>query len=171
MTMCWFGVSGAHGRMGTNRREESGTMEQMLVGVKKSANCGRPKGPTRRATVYCQGILAGKTKYQAALDAGYSRSVARKPGAKIERQLSASLAAAIHAAISPERVAQVLAAGLEATETRLGFANGQVVYSEPLPAHKERRESAKLAAQLGGMVTDGVMADNTIRVTIELIGS
>lgn len=96
--------------------------------------------------------------------------MANSPKDHIEPYIPGALAKAIRKAISPARIVKVLHDGLDATETRVGFADGQAIYSEPLVDHKERREMAKLAAQLGGMADDGALQDNTIKVVIERIG-
>ena len=98
---------------------------------------------------YVEGRLAGKNKRQAALDAGFSESMASHASTKVEtRDVRAVLARVVREAVPPEQIAKTLAEGMAATEIRFVSNEGEVTERE-VPDFSERRQAAALAAELG----------------------
>ena len=101
---------------------------------------------------YIRGITKRKSKRQAALDAGYSEHVANNAGALIENSANVrqSFQNLIRKHVSESNIAQRIAEGLDAEETKFFQKDGKVVSSRNLVNWTERREYAKLAAEYGG---------------------
>ena len=101
---------------------------------------------------YVEGRASGKNKKQAALDAGYSASTARVPGPAIEgcAAVRQEFRRLIRSKITGEKIAQRLAEGLDAVDTKFFQFEGEVTDSRDVVAWSERREYAKLAAEFGG---------------------
>lgn len=100
---------------------------------------------------YIEGRIAGKSKRQAALDAGYSTSMADHATDKIEtRDVREAFAALIRETVPPERIAKAISEGLDAMETKFFSSEGEVKDSRDVIAWTERRQYAELAAEYGG---------------------
>jgi hypothetical protein len=99
---------------------------------------------------YVDGRLAGKSKRQAALDAGYSVSMADHAAQKIETpDVKEAFTALIRSTISAEEIAQTLRAGLQATESKFFAEKGVVQDQRDVIAWGERRLYAELIAEYG----------------------
>ena len=94
------------------------------------------------------GLVDGKSLTQATLDAGYSESTARQASRAIMPHIRDAFREIMHRKISPNKLSDTIAAGLDAEETKVFSTKMGVVYSDPLIAWSERREYAKLAANL-----------------------
>lgn len=106
---------------------------------------------TARKRAYVAGLAQGKTKRQAALDAGYTESVARTAKAHIETEdVKQAFAELIQRIIPSEKIAARIAEGLDATYVKLFAFQGMVFDREEVIAWDERREYTKLAAEYGG---------------------
>ncbi|MFI5118613.1 MAG: hypothetical protein ACHP8B_18145 [Terriglobales bacterium] len=103
---------------------------------------------------YIEGVLAGKSKRQAALDAGFSESMASHATTKIEtKDVQVAFAALIRESVPPERISKVIAEGLAATDTKV-LKDGTIVPGVlNVAALAERRACAELAAEYGGYHT------------------
>jgi hypothetical protein len=109
--------------------------------------------PAKKQT-YVEGRLEGKSKRQAALDAGYSTSMADHAAQKIETpDVKEAFAALIRSTISADEVAQTLRAGLQATESKFFAEKGVVQDQRDVVAWGERRLYAELIAEYGGYVS------------------
>jgi hypothetical protein len=112
------------------------------------------QGLDPRRAHYVENRLAGQTKKDAALGAGFPASVAEHPGAEIETpEVRRALQKAIRAAIPPEKIIQRLAEGLDAEQSQvltLGGVNNMRTEVLKSPDFRERREYLKLAAEYGG---------------------
>ena len=104
-----------------------------------------------RKVAYVQGRIVGKSKKQAALDAGFSETMANHAADKIEtpdvREVFARL---VREMIPPEQIAKTIADGMAATETKFFSYDGVVQDEREVPAWSERRQYAELAAEYGG---------------------
>lgn len=104
-----------------------------------------------RKVAYMQGRLDGKSKKQAALDAGFSKTMANHAADKIETpDVRAAFARLVREMIPPGQIAQVLSEGMAATETKFFTHEGVVQDQREVPAWSERRQYAELAAEYGG---------------------
>jgi hypothetical protein len=100
---------------------------------------------------YVEGLTEGKTKVQAALDAGYSDAMARSASHSIETpDVRVAFAELMRKHIPPEKIAQRIAEGMNAMETKFFQKDGEVKTERNVIAWGERREATKLAAELGG---------------------
>ena len=100
---------------------------------------------------YLEGRIAGKSKRQAALAAGYSDSMASHATDKIETvDVQRAFAALIRERIPPERITKAISDGLDAMETKFFSSEGEVKDSRDVIAWTERRQYAELAAEYGG---------------------
>ena len=99
---------------------------------------------------YLEGRIAGKTRRAAALEAGYSESMADHP-AKIEtKDVRQAFASLIRETIPPERIAKAISEGFGAMETKFFSSEGSVTDSRDIIAWSERRAYAEMAATYGG---------------------
>jgi hypothetical protein len=125
---------------------------------------------------YVEGLAEGKTKVQAALDAGYSPAMARSATHNIETpDVRAAFAALMRKRIPPEKIVQRIEEGLDAKETKFFQEKGVVTDQRDVVAYGERRQYAELAAQYGGYHVppsrDEGRAPVQIVVTVGVIGS
>jgi len=108
------------------------------------------KLPPRKAA-YIRGRLDGKSKKQAALDAGFSETMAEHAADKIETaNVREAFGLLVREMIPPEFIAKVIAEGMAATETKFFSQEGVVKDQREVPAWSERRQYAELAAEYGG---------------------
>lgn len=108
------------------------------------------KLPPRKAA-YVRGRVEGKSKKQAALDAGFSETMAEHAADKIETaDVREAFCLLVREMIPPEFIAKVIAEGMSATETRFFSHNGVVQSKRQVPDWSERRQYAELAAEFGG---------------------
>ena len=98
---------------------------------------------------YLEGRVAGKSKRQAALDAGYSEAMADHPGKIETKDVRHAFAALMREAVPPERIAKAISEGLDAMETKFFSSEGSVTDSRDVIAWSERRAYAELAAEYG----------------------
>ena len=131
-----------------------------------------------RKRMYLEGLAEGKTKVQAALDAGYSESVARTAKQNIETEdVREAFAELIRSSIPAEKIAARIIDGLDATETKLYTYEGMIVDERQLIAWSERREYAKLAAEYGGYFVPTQKRElelehaGEVNVTVEFLGA
>ena len=100
---------------------------------------------------YIQGRLSGKSKKQAALDAGFSQTMAEHAADKIEtKDVREAFARLVREMVPPELIAKTIADGMAASETKFFSHEGVVQDSRDVPAWSERRQYAELAAEYGG---------------------
>lgn len=103
---------------------------------------------------YVKGLAAGKTKTDAALDAGYALSTAKNAKSHIETpNVREAFAALIRQRIPAEKIAQRMEEGLDAMETKFFQKDGKVEDERDVIAWSERRQYAQLAAEYGGFFT------------------
>jgi hypothetical protein len=109
-----------------------------------------------RKLKYACGLAEGKTKKQAALDAGYSLSVAKTAKAHIEtRDVLEALQRKIRERIPIDRIVERLSEGLDAVETKFFCKNGLATEMRQVTDWAERREYIKLIAKYGGYFIEG----------------
>jgi hypothetical protein len=113
------------------------------------------KLPLKKAA-YVRGRIDGKSKKQAALDAGFSETMAEHAADKIEtKDVKQVFARVIRAIIPPEFIAKAIAEGMQATETKFFAHEGVVQDEREVPNWPERRQYLELAAEYGGYHTGG----------------
>jgi phage terminase small subunit len=128
--------------------------------MKKPTESKGKKGPKRaaspRARNYVKGVVEGKSKRQAAKDAGYSDTVASHPRRKLDKQPGIQALfqdILVKAGATDELLARRMYEGLNATvlvrETK--YARREVLID-----FKERREMAALVGKVKGVVVDKV---------------
>lgn len=125
----------------------------------------------RKQCLYVEGVVAGKSRRRAALDAGYSLSSANNPGHNIERgRVREAFAELIRATVPPELIVQRIREGLDAVEIKVFQHEGGVLYSKPLVNWSERRQYVELAARFGGYYVDKreiELADQDVPLPLE----
>lgn len=100
---------------------------------------------------YVKGLVEGKTKKQAAIDAGYSVNTAENAKAVIETpDVRAAFRDVIRKHVPMDKVGLRIAEGLDAMETKFATWEGKITDSSDVIAWTERRAYAELAAQWGG---------------------
>jgi len=129
------------------------------TGKKRSGKNIEVKAPKRRRFV--AGLVAGKSMYRAALDAGYSNSMAKNAGEKIlpgaRNEFKNDLARKIPHALLIRRIAE----GLNAKETKFAQFEGGFSDERHLVAWETRRRYAELAAKLMGYLVEKVELGNS----------
>ena len=104
-----------------------------------------------RERKYIEGRLAGLSKMQAALDAGYTESMAAKAGDKIEsKDVRRAFQELARAAVPTEKIMERLREGLDAIKLKPVVRNNKVIDTIEEPDYRERREYMELAARYGG---------------------
>src|SRR5271154_6877690 len=122
---------------------------------------GKPISPRKRK--YLNGLVNGKTKQQAALDAGYSPSTALSAKAHIETpEVRAAFAELVRERIPARRIAERISEGLDAMKTEFFQKDGVVVETRDVIAWSERRMYAELAAEYGEYHTPQVNVTGNI---------
>lgn len=127
----------------------------------------RKHGPNKlntRQRKYVAGAMSGKTPRQAALDAGYSPSVAQTASKTINKTPAVRalfILALEKAGITDEMLAQRLHDGLNATETKLAQKDGVFQDSRELIAFPERRATVELVARLRGLMVEKTESELT----------
>jgi len=129
-----------------------------------------------RQQKYVENRAAGMNKYRAGLAAGYSTHMARAATAKIERpEVREALKKLLRQFVSAHKLAQRIAEGLDAMETKIVTYKGAITDTIDLVNYTERREYIKLILEYGYSVTDGDHAPgqttNESKVVIEYIGT
>lgn len=125
-----------------------------------------------RQRVYLEQVVAGKTKEEAKRIAGYSPN---SNTSRIENQhVKAKFAQLIKRYVPAHVLAQRIAEGLNAQETKFFQKDGVVTDSKNVVNYAERREYAKLAASWGGYVeqdeTKQTGLNGGVQVVIEYLG-
>jgi len=120
--------------------------------------------PKKRA--YVKARVAGATQHQAALKAGYSAKTARCGiHSAIETDdVKAVLQSIIQSAIPAQKLASVLAAGLDATTTQLCSHEGKFTDERTLPDYARRLSYAQVAAEYAGYVAHDQPVTNQVVV-------
>lgn len=108
-----------------------------------------------RERKYIEGRLSGKSKMQAALDAGYTESMAANATVKIEsRDVRRAFQDLAREAIPAEKIMERLREGLDAVKVKAVVRNNKVIDTIEEPDYRERREYMELAARYGGRYVD-----------------
>ena len=120
-----------------------------MAGKKKSEEILSKLKPRERK--YLKARVGGKSKRAAALEAGYSVSMANAAGAKIEAgNVRDAFRALVRQEIPARHIVSRLKEGLDAMETKLFQKDGIVTDSRDLVEFSERRNYLELAAKMGG---------------------
>jgi hypothetical protein len=131
--------------------------------AKKAKSKGRKKSelkaPKRRRFV--KGLIDGKSMRKAAVDAGYTQSMADNAGEKILPGAVAEFKEALAKAVPDEILIKRLAEGLNAKETKLVQYRGEYSDQRHLVAYSERRRSVELVAKLRGLLIERVEVGNS----------
>ena len=101
-----------------------------------------------------KGLIAGKSLTQSALDAGYSESSADQASRDIMPHIREAFQEAMHRRIPIGKLADTVAAGLDANETKVVQFEGKVTDQKDVIAWGERRRYSELAANLMGLAPD-----------------
>jgi hypothetical protein len=110
---------------------------------------------TPRQAKFLQGISELKSQERAALDAGYSPSVARHAHRILEgTNVSAEFQTILLNWVDPDKIGQRIAEGLDAMETIFFRYRGAVTDSVNVIAWSERRAYAEIAAKYAGYYVD-----------------
>ena len=120
----------------------------------KKSELGNPKSLKRRKFV--EGLINGKSMRRAALDAGYTPSMADKAGQKILPGAQHEFRDALAARIPLDRLVSRIAEGLDATETKLAQKDGKFTSKRELIAWEARRRYAELTAKLMGYLVERI---------------
>ena len=122
----------------------------------KKANGGSPK---RRKFV--QGLIDGKSMRRAALDAGYTPSMAKNASHRIMPAAREEFEAELERRIPEAKLVQRIAEGLDAVETRLAQYKGKFTSGQRLVAWESRRRYVELACKLKGYLVEWVQLSNS----------
>lgn len=135
--------------------------------AKKKPAKNRVKLKPRQARLL-EGLIEGKSVRAAALDAGYSPNTAQHPSDVLDTVAMREAMSRLIA--SPEKIAQRINEGLDATETIFAKFEGRITDSVNVIAWGERRMYADLAAELKGLkpsqkIEHGGTVTSEMRVT------
>ena len=120
----------------------------------RKAKSASPKTAKRRRFV--EGLVDGKSMRKAALDAGYTESMANDAGRKILPAVQKDFQDALAAKIPLDILLDRIAAGLSATEMKIAQKDGEFTDERELIAWEARRRYAELTAKLMGYMVEKV---------------
>jgi hypothetical protein len=120
----------------------------------KSPKKSEPKAARRRRFV--AGLIDGKSMRKAAVDAGYTQSMADKAGEKILPGAREEFQAVLARKVPNEVLVRRIAEGLNAKETKLSQIDGEFTDERHLVAWSERRRMVELASKLLGYMVEQV---------------
>jgi hypothetical protein len=108
-----------------------------------------------RERKYIEGRLSGLSKTQAALDAGYTESMAANAAVKIEsKDVRRAFQELAREAVPSEKIMQRLAEGLDAVRVKPVVREKKIIGTVEEPDYRERREYMELASRYGGRYID-----------------
>jgi phage terminase small subunit len=96
---------------------------------------------------YIEEVAKGKSRHQALIAAGYSPT--NRPCRVENASIKAAFSRLMRQAVPAHKLAQVIAEGVEAIETKFFQEKGMVTDQRDVIAWSERREYARLAAEYG----------------------
>jgi phage terminase small subunit len=112
--------------------------------------------PTQKQTRFARELAKGKSMKQAALDAGYSENTANRACVDILPRVTEKFQDVIRRYVSAEKIAQRIAEGLDAEETKFATFEGNITDARNTVAWSERRAYAELASKLGGFYVEKI---------------
>jgi hypothetical protein len=108
---------------------------------------------TPRKLKYIKGRVDGKSKRQAAIDAGFPVSMAENVAAKIETpDVRQAFAALVRQKIPAERIVERICEGMDAQETVFAKFEGRITDSKQVVSFSERRAYTEMAAKFGNFI-------------------
>jgi hypothetical protein len=121
------------------------------VSVAATARVQPPQKNPFQSPMGLLGQREGKSKRQAALDAGFSESMANHATDKIEtKNVRETFSALVRETVPAEQIAKAIAEGISAKETKFFAHEGVVQDQRDVVAWSERRQYVQLAAEYGG---------------------
>src|SRR5262249_29865626 len=119
---------------------------------------------------YLANRLTGKTKHDAAVDAGFSEAIAHNAKAKIEDRphVRAALEEAVRGAVPISKFLRRLSEGLDATTVKAVAQDGQITDYVEVADYGERRGYLQLIAELGFQVSDSKQPNVTVPIQINV---
>jgi hypothetical protein len=121
---------------------------------KKTAGAKTAKSPKRRRFV--AGLIDGKSMRRAALDAGYSKSMANNAGLKILPGIREEFKRELSRKVPKGKLIQRIAEGLDARAVKLAQFEGDFTDKRYLVDYCERRRYVELAAKIMGYLVQNV---------------
>jgi hypothetical protein len=121
---------------------------------KKTASAKTAKSPKRRRFV--AGLIDGKSMRRAALDAGFSQSMANNAGTKILPGAREEFKRELSRKVPRGKLIQRIAEGLDARAMKLAQFEGDFTDKRYLVDYSERRRYTQLAAKLLGYLVEKV---------------
>ena|ERR1700733_12757929 len=104
-----------------------------------------------RKRKYVKGLVEGKSKTKAAIEAGYSKNTAVAAASHIDTpDVQAALKALIQQTIPIKTLARRLKQGLSAKETKFATFEGKITDHRDCINFAERRAYVELVAEMGG---------------------
>lgn len=135
---------------------------------KKGRKKSEPQSPKRRRFV--AGLIDGKSMRKAALDAGYTESMADNAGRKILPGAQTEFQQELEQAIPRARLIKRISEGLDAKETKVAQYEGEFTDTKNLVSYSERRRYAELIAKLQGLLIERVEVgtDKPLEVKVDI---
>ena len=124
--------------------------------VGKSRNSGKANTKSAKRRKFVEGLIDGKSMRKAALDAGYTESMADNASHRILPGAQEGFRDALAARIPLDHLLTRIAQGLDAMETKLAQKDGQFTGKKDLIAWETRRRYAELTAKLMGYLIERV---------------
>jgi len=119
--------------------------------------CSKPADPkAAKRRRFVAGLVNGLSMRRAALNAGYTETMANHAGEKILPGARQEFTPALAKAIPIAKLVQRIAQGLNANETKLAQLEGTYTDARTLVAWDERRRYAELVAKLLGFLVEKV---------------
>jgi hypothetical protein len=125
-----------------------------MVNSRKKIKKHSAKSPKRRRFV--EGLIDGKSMRRAAVDAGYSESMAKNAGARIMPGAIAEFQALLSRKIPQSMLVQRIAEGLDARKTKFACFEGDFTDKRSMVDFEARRRYVELACKLMGYLKEKV---------------
>lgn len=144
--------------------------------VSRTQRSAAPKSASEiRHRLFVDGLLDGKSMFQAAVDAGYSPVTAKQAGRDIMPHCKSLLRQALHNEISITKLARKVREGLDAKTTKFFADKGIVTDERDVIDWAERRQYADLATKLMDLQPDkagvNINAQGTFQVAVMYRGN
>lgn len=119
---------------------------------------------------YVKALANGASKHDAALEAGYAKSVANSVANNIETpDVREAFAELMRLKCPAEKIASRIAEGLDATESAIVVKESGEIVATDYVAWSERRHYARLAAEFGGYYQPKNEDNSAMKVGVKIV--
>jgi hypothetical protein len=122
------------------------------MAASKNVSAPKRKASDVKPRLFMRGVLQGKTRYQAAIDAGYGETTAAEQ-CNIMRSVATQFSRALDRELPIEEMAHRIVQGCDATIPPFCTPRGELIDPQGFPDWNARHKYLHLAAQIMGLLT------------------